>query len=138
MEDLDALLAIEKASFPKVTFSREYILWLLSNPNALAYIYIHEGEPVGSMMVMKMGGKARILSIAVLPSHRRMGIGKSMMLMLEDELIRRGIKKITLEVRISNDVAINLYRGLGYAIDGFIENYYPGGEHAYIMSKTLD
>jgi ribosomal-protein-alanine N-acetyltransferase len=42
-----------------------------------------------------------------------------------------------LEVRVSNEPAINLYRSMGYTIVGIYQGYYSDGEDAYMMSKNL-
>ena len=51
-----------------------------------------------------------------------------------------GSKKIFLEVRISNEVAIDLYKKMGFKEIGLRRNYYrlrEGREDAILMSKTL-
>jgi ribosomal protein S18 acetylase RimI-like enzyme len=55
-----------------------------------------------------------------------------------EELFRaKGAMETKLEVRVSNEPAINLYRSMGYTIAGIYQGYYSDGEDAYIMSKNL-
>jgi ribosomal-protein-alanine N-acetyltransferase len=46
-------------------------------------------------------------------------------------------ESLTLEVRRDNHSAIELYKGLGYAHHGIRPRYYPNGEDAMIMTRTI-
>ena len=48
-----------------------------------------------------------------------------------------GCENITLEVRVSNVVAINLYKSCGFNIVATRKRYYENGEDAYLMLKEL-
>lgn len=103
-----------------------------------------EGRVVGYIMcrvetaftedeTIKMG---HVLSVAVDKDYRRRGIGTQLMLQAEENLRRdRGIDLMYLEVRVSNEPAISLYKKLGYAVLGIIPRYYADGEDAYLMYK---
>ena len=58
------------------------------------------------------------LGIAVRPDERGSGIGRLTMLLLHEAARRKGATSIRLKVYPSNDVALGLYRSLGYAFDG--------------------
>ena len=82
-----------------------------------------------------------ILKVAALPGYRRSGLAKRLMGMAERHAVEMCGDTITLEVRTDNDVAINLYRELGYSHVGVRRRYYADGEDALVMSKdvvTLD
>ncbi len=85
-------------------------------------------------------GEAHLLNICVAPEWQRQGYGR---LLLEHfmELAReRGAGQMFLEVRLSNDPAIALYRGGGFNEVGMRKNYYPGEhgrEDALILAKDL-
>ena len=82
---------------------------------------------------IKMG---HVLSVAVDKDYRRRGIGTRLMLQAEENLTRdRGVDLMYLEVRVSNEPAISLYKKLGYSILGVISRYYADGEDAYLMYK---
>ncbi|MDP8003422.1 MAG: ribosomal-protein-alanine N-acetyltransferase [Caldisphaera sp.] len=79
-----------------------------------------------------------VISIAVLPEYRKKGIGS----MLLNEAINRmklnyNVEAVYLEVRVSNNEAINLYKKYGFEEVRIINEYYRDGEDAYVMVKTL-
>jgi len=79
-----------------------------------------------------------VISIAVLPEYRRRGIAKALltraMKVLKEEY---GCEEVYLEVRVSNQPAISLYRKLGFEIVKISRRYYVDGEDAYIMARRL-
>ena len=88
------------------------------------------GERVGDLWFAErdsdFGDKAAfIYSIEIFEEFRGRGLGRQAMLALEDEVRRRGLARIALNVFGGNDVARSLYRSVGYA------------ETAVFMSKAL-
>jgi len=79
-----------------------------------------------------------VISIAVLPEYRRRGIAKALltraMKILKEEY---GCEEVYLEVRVSNQPAISLYRKLGFDVVKISRRYYVDGEDAYIMARRL-
>jgi ribosomal-protein-alanine N-acetyltransferase len=78
--------------------------------------------------------KGHIVSIAILPEHRRKGIGIGL---VEEAIIGVKLKKsdeLYLEVRRSNNEAIKLYEKLGFIIKQRLKAYYRDGEDAYLMA----
>jgi len=75
-----------------------------------------------------------IVSIAVKPNYRRLGIGSSLIKKAMDALKNvYGCEYVYLEVRVSNIVAIKFYEKLGFRISREVSGYYRDGESAYIM-----
>ncbi|MCL4340392.1 MAG: GNAT family N-acetyltransferase [Thaumarchaeota archaeon] len=81
--------------------------------------------------------KGHVVSVAVLEDYRRKGIGRSLIELSIAAMKKRGCKEIFLEVRISNDEAINLYKKLGFTITKTIGGYYTNGEAAYVMERPI-
>jgi [ribosomal protein S18]-alanine N-acetyltransferase len=83
--------------------------------------------------------EAHITTIGVDPPYRGRGFGELLLLALIDEAVRRGATWLTLEVRVSNDIAQDLYRKYGFAVQGTRRRYYSdNGEDAYVMwSRSL-
>ena len=75
---------------------------------------------VATVMAGYEGHRGWINYLAVSPDHRRMGIGRRMMQMAEDELRKLGCPKINLQVRSSNQAVVDFYRSLGFAVDDVI------------------
>lgn len=82
--------------------------------------------------------KAHLVSIAILPEIRRVGLGT----VLVEEALRgirlRSCHEFYLEVRCSNTDAVRMYEKLGFKITSRQKTYYRDGEDAYIMGIELD
>jgi ribosomal-protein-alanine N-acetyltransferase len=81
--------------------------------------------------------KGHIVSVAVLPQSRRKGVAQALINQAMDGMRYYKAKQIYLEVRVTNDVAIALYKKLGFSVGRAIHGYYSDGEDAYVMSKKL-
>jgi ribosomal-protein-alanine N-acetyltransferase len=78
--------------------------------------------------------KGHVVSVAVLPEHRKKGIGRAL---IEEAMAGVKLKKsdeLYLEVRCSNTEAIRLYEKLGFVIKQRLKAYYRDGEDAYLMA----
>jgi ribosomal protein S18 acetylase RimI-like enzyme len=80
----------------------------------------HDGRIVGTAMVGYEGHRGWINYLAVEPRLQRTGLGR--MLMAEAERLLRavGCPKINLQVRSSNEHAVQFYRELGFSVDDVI------------------
>jgi len=81
--------------------------------------------------------KGHIISIAVLDKYRRLKIARKLMEAAHDALRLRDVKEVYLEVRESNQAAINLYQKLGYHQLKISKHYYNDGESAIIMISKI-
>lgn len=89
---------------------------------------------VGHAGMMLAAGEGHITTVAVDPQWQGRGIASRMLLELHRRAVERGASAMTLEVRVSNQRAIELYRRFGYAPAGIRRNYYSEeGEDALIM-----
>jgi GNAT superfamily N-acetyltransferase len=92
---------------------------LAANPNAFSLLARIEGQAVGlancfvGYSTFAAAPLVNIHDIAVLPGHRGKGIGKALLAAIEDEALKRGAVKITLEV-LSGNPARHLYAREGY------------------------
>ena len=82
------------------------------------------------------------MNVAVRPDRKRQGIARRLLIAAFADALDRGVEHLTLEVRVSNDQARNLYQQLGFAPVGLRPRYYPDGEDALILSahdiQTVD
>jgi ribosomal-protein-alanine N-acetyltransferase len=97
-----------------------------------------DGHPVGFLAaVISSDGQARILMFAVSTGLRRRGIGRQIM----DDFLRacamRGLRRIELEVRTSNEEAIRFYKRYGFELAGVLPKFYTDGEDGYKMLRHL-
>jgi [ribosomal protein S18]-alanine N-acetyltransferase len=81
--------------------------------------------------------KGHVVSIAVLPQHRRKGIAQAVINRALEGMQYYKAKQCFLEVRVTNDIAISLYKKLGFDVTRTLNGYYSDGEDAYVMTKRL-
>ncbi len=98
------------------------------------------GELLGFAGMWVMLDEAHITTICVRQAARGRGLGELLLASLIELAMELGCRRVTLEVRVSNTVAQNLYRKYGFRIEGVRRHYYSdNGEDAYIMwSEPLD
>lgn len=133
-----AIAALEQANFStpwdeasiRAELENSLALWLIAEGG--------DGAVLGYVGSQSCFEDADILNVCVAPEARRRGLAEALMLELERRLLPKGVEKITLEVRVSNEPAIRLYEKLGYSQVGTRKNYYEKPrEDALIMQKQL-
>src|SRR5205807_2642781 len=78
-------------------------------------------------------GPDRILSFAVTSGWRRQGLGRQMMDGFIQSCLMRGIRRIELEGRVSNEEAIRFYKPYGFELTSALPKFYTDGEDGYKM-----
>lgn len=98
-----------------------------------------ENQIVGyaAVMVAAPGIEADVLTVGVLPEHRKSGIGTAFMEQLENWATDKEANAMMLEVGVENAGAIALYESLGYIKISERKNYYGAGLDALVMRKDL-
>jgi ribosomal-protein-alanine N-acetyltransferase len=134
--DLNALRKLEKICFPKDVWPIFDLIGVLTLPKVVRLKAIVAQELVGFIAadIRPSQGMAWIATIAVLPGYRRQGIGRALLSTCEAQL---QVPNVRLNVRMTNKVAIGLYRSAGYKEVGTWPNYYNDREHALVMEKSL-
>jgi len=138
-EDLSAILELEKICFKEETFHKRQIEYLFLKAKSLVLVASLEGNIVGSIIILlrKHISNARIYSLNVHPSYRRIGIGSLLIDQSENLLAKRGYRNLTLEAGVNNIAAQNLYTLKGFSVARKIENYYKNGDDALRFIKKL-
>ena len=121
---LRSVLRIEARAYP-VPWSMSLFLSELALRSTRAYYVAYVGRQLvgyaGLMMTLDDG---HITTIAVDPPWHRHKVGSRLLLALAKEALRRGATSLTLEVRLHNKGAQNLYRKFGFRPVGVRKNYY--------------
>ena len=142
-EDIEAVCTIEKDAFPtpwsrtlflqelELSFSRHLIVSEAKAGNGK--------EILGYMIFWIIHDETQLQKIAVKEKAREQGIGS----LLIREMIRvarlEGVTKGSLEVRSSNQAAIELYKKFGFVVEGLRKGYYQDThEDALIMCFDMD
>lgn len=132
-EDIPELVALDKTAFPK-PWSENMFLNEIRNESARYWVIRTEGKVTGYGGFWIIAGECHITNIAVHEDFRHVGQGRAMMEHLIAMAKLYGAHGITLEVRPSNAVALNLYRNHGFVQEGRRKHYYEDNkEDALIM-----
>jgi ribosomal-protein-alanine N-acetyltransferase len=81
--------------------------------------------------------KGHVVSVAVLPEHRRKGVGETLVTQAMEGMRKYNAKQCYLEVRVTNQEAVSLYKKLGFEVTRTIHGYYADGEDAFVMTIKL-
>lgn len=139
LADLPAILSVENASFTH-PWSASVFKSELRNPlSTVQTLKSPTGRLLAFVVYWMVDDELHLLDIAVDPEFRRRGIARWLMGEIESIGRRAQITYITLEVRVSNLGAIELYQSLDYStIRRQPEYYVDENEDALVMAKVLD
>ncbi|MFP4169549.1 MAG: GNAT family N-acetyltransferase [Methanomassiliicoccales archaeon] len=135
--DLPPMQRVESRCFGRDSFTPEMMSYLIEKECFHTWVAFSGDRMVGYASLMDRSGlpETRLLSIAVVPEERLKGVGRSLLSKVL-EFSREREKKVTLEVRLSNVPAINMYLRSGFRVIGIIAGYYcddSGEEDALYM-----
>lgn len=122
------------ANKEETTWSIASFQYELENENNFYLGYVKDGEIVGYIGCSFVFDEASINNFGVLPSHMKKGIGTALMEALIEAMKEKGVRYIYLEVRISNEPAISLYKKVGFEQIAYRKKYYTSPvEDAYVL-----
>ena len=138
-EDLDEVLAIERASFTMPWSRGAFLYEMQQNRVARCCVARDEaGRVAGYLCLWEVADEVHITNVAVRPDVRRQGIARSLLQTVLDAARRRRFKMVVLEVRPSNQHALSLYESFGFRVVGRRRGYYyDTGEDALVMEVAL-
>lgn len=138
--DLDALVALEQASFDHDRVSRAQFRRHLASPSAAVLVAEARGQVLGAaLLFFRRGARvARLYSIAIARAARGQGLGANLLQTAEREARARGCAAMKLEVRTDNAPAIALYERRGYQRRARELGFYENGMDAWRYEKPLD
>jgi ribosomal-protein-alanine N-acetyltransferase len=131
---LRGVLRIEHRVYPR-PWSLGLYMSELALPSTRVYLVARVGTTVvGYAGLMTVGEDGHITTVAVDPAWHRRRIGTRLLLALIEQALGRGVRDITLEVRMSNAAAQTMYRHFGFAPAGVRRGYYvDNAEDAMVM-----
>ncbi len=135
-QDIDAVHRLETISFP-APWRREFFENELRASGRLTLVAERERALIGYVFAMWFFDEMHVNKIAVHPDERRKGIALRLMNECIDFAHRNGIQTISLEVRQSNHGAQEFYHSLDFAPMYVRPRYYPDGEAAVVMTRSL-
>jgi ribosomal-protein-alanine N-acetyltransferase len=152
--DIPAVVSVDRQVFVDPWPESAYVQELYFNPNAhyfiltlidLAYAkswHFHRKarkSPVIGFVGMRVeGDRGHISTLALRAEWRGNRLGELMFLAAMVQAMDDGAWTVALEVRISNQIAINLYKKYGFNAVSRLRKYYANGEDAYLMKTHLN
>jgi len=146
-DDLERVMHINRVCLPE-NYATYFFMDLYERFPETFIVAEEEGELVGYAMcrietglpdfgLLGIAKRGHLISIAVLPEHRRRGIGTALMKEVMAGMRVYKAKECYLEVRVRNTPAVNLYKKLQFEVSRVVHAYYADGEDAYIMRLKL-
>jgi [ribosomal protein S18]-alanine N-acetyltransferase len=100
-------------------------------------VYTNDNYIVGFAVYSMLYDRVEIIDIVVKKEFKRNHIGTNLLNSIMKEAKKSSIESVTLEVRISNNEAIEFYKAYGFRELTVRKNYYNNGENALLMIKIL-
>ena len=122
--DVDGVMTVEHDSFLTPWSRSSFEEELAENRLARYIVATENGVVVGYAGTWLVINEAHVTNVAVSSQRRQNGIGRLLMESLMELARENGMESMTLEVRVSNEAARNLYRQLGFVEAGIRKNYY--------------
>ena len=135
--DLDHIMEIEKLCF-KAPWGRDD-LYREINDNKLSVMPVITIDDlvVGFCDYWNTFDSGTICQIAIHPDYQKQKLGSKLLEEVLKDAKAKKIRTLTLEVRASNEKAINFYKKFGFKITLVKEAYYSNGEDAIYMIKEV-
>ena len=129
---IEQIFNLEKEIFKNSAFSKSYLNTLIKGDNSFIYIYLIDDKVCGYLIILDSIDVYEILAIATVEEYRNKGIAQEL-------LAKIRIKNIFLEVRESNQTAINFYKKNNFKEIRIRKNYYSEPtENAIIMKLEVN
>ena len=129
-----AFAAIHAAAFPpRAAWSEDAIALQLALPGVFGLFDTRGGMLLGRAIA----DQAEILTLAVAPRARRLGIATALLRAATAEVARRGATALFLEVAEGNVAALALYRHAGFVQIDRRRHYYADGADALVLRLTV-
>jgi [ribosomal protein S18]-alanine N-acetyltransferase len=136
--DVSDVYDIENSTFNTPWSKNSITKEIKENKLAYYFVAILDDVIVGYCGLWHVITEGHITNIAVKKEFQRMGVGNALVLKLIDLSLEKEMIGLTLEVRMNNKNAFNLYKKHGFIIEGIRKNYYSDTkEDAIVMWKYL-
>lgn len=138
LRDVRSIREIDRLVYPK-PWSEKLTIEQVTRSDGRHLVAERDHRVIAHGAVAFLADDAHITTVAVHPAAQRLGVGRTLVRELAGCAAAVITGGITLEVRVSNESAINLYESLGFESAGTRPGYYGDtGEDALIMWKDLE
>ena len=132
-DDAAAITAIERDAFGADSWSAGLVDLELSAPGRVVVAAEDDDALVGYASAAVIADVADLTRIVVKFATRRTGVGRALLVTLQEMAAERGAARMVLEVAESNDAALGLYTAAGFVEIARRRNYYGRDLDAVVM-----
>ncbi len=133
--ELNDILDLEKSIFRAPSIIKAF----MSQKRHTDIHVLYVGEKLVGLCFYTLSGTfSHILEFGIKKGFRGMGLGKILLSRVIEDLRKKGIETIQLEVDITNIPAIKLYKKFNFKVVRILKNYYSNGNDAYYMILHLN
>jgi len=139
-EDFDRLHQIDQECFPPgIAYSRRELAQFMKLRGAFTLVAETPRKKIAGFIVAQkyQRNMGHVVTIDVLATYRRSGLGSLLMNEVESRLRADGCDAMFLETAVDNLAAIKFYERFGYVIVKELPEYYPNGLDGYLMLKRF-
>ncbi len=138
VDDLPTILEIEKESYKNPWEEKDYLYELKENPFAYYFKLVHDDKIIGYIGFWITFEIAQVTKVTIVKEFRGKKLSYILLKDMEERIKQAtDCNQITLEVRVSNEVAIHIYEKFGFEIATVRKDYYSDHEDAYLMVKEV-
>jgi [ribosomal protein S18]-alanine N-acetyltransferase len=141
-DDFETLWRIDQECFPPgIAYSRQELKFYMRRRGAFSLVAIDEAKDrkneIAGFIVTHGGKTGHIITIDVVATERRSGVGSRLLTAAEERLRENGASAVGLETAVDNLSALAFYKRHGYSVIKTWPRYYSNGIDALVMKKDL-
>jgi ribosomal-protein-alanine N-acetyltransferase len=142
-DDFETLWRIDQQCFPPgISYSRPELKVYIRHRGACTLVASNPGtteteKRIGGFIIAHSGPTGHIVTIDVIPSARRSGVGSLLLEAAERRLQAAGSRAVGLETAVDNVPALAFYKRHGYHVVRTWPRYYSNGVDALVLRKEL-
>jgi len=137
MQSIFQLANLEKECFGKDAWSIAALRGEFEHDFSHFFAKRIDGVIVGYVCIRIMYEESQICNICVSQKHRRKGYASELLEKVKEFSAEQGCERCELEVNVSNEPAVGLYKKCGYNIEGTRKNFYRRSRYATRDAYTM-
>lgn len=137
LSDLDQVMEIEKEAFNEHWKKEDFIYEIQENEFSTMLVYEENNQILGMIGYYILFDDAQITTLAVRKKCKGNHLGTNLMEEMIEDCNEKKCSVLSLEVRVGNTPAIQLYKKFGFVEMNIRKGYYEDGEDALFMMKAL-
>ena len=137
-DDFEILWRIDQECFPPgISYSRPELKAYIQHRGSFTLVATDSSDKIRGFIVAYKGPVGHVVTIDVIATARRSGVGSLLLRAAEDRLQAAGSRAVGLETAVDNTAALSFYKRLGYNVVRTWPGYYSNGLDALVLRKEL-